>query len=217
MPAPTSTPNSTDNDDSRDPWPSLVAELDATERGYVLGRLAIAGPDGDIATSVLTGAAGARCAEVLGRIAALGRTHRLRLMDRLAREVLLPVPAGIEQVHPDAWPPILEPESSETIRLIAADDAPPVLRTSAQAILAVRAASADHVADAAFPHGAPAPDDPAHAGPPSADAITCALLTASRVASLNARSRACRSCRSVNAIPPMSLVTGRRQLKISCC
>ena len=118
----------------------LLAELDAGERGFVLGRLATAGAGGDLTDAVVAGVAGRRCAAVLERVANLPRAERLRLMDALGRDGLGPVPAGTEHLHPDALRPLLEPESSATLGFFLNDGLPPVLRATAAAVLAERPA-----------------------------------------------------------------------------
>lgn len=118
----------------------LVADLDAGERGFVLGRLSTMRGEGVVAESPLAGEAGRRCAEAMERIEALPRTERLRLMNALAGEALAPFPAGLEHVHPDTLRALLAEESAATIRLLAAGaDAPAVLRETAEQVLAERA------------------------------------------------------------------------------
>lgn len=168
--------------------PVLLAELDAGERGFVLGRLATVGPNDDLSDAVLAGAAGRRCAAVLAHVAALPRPERMHLLDVLGREGLDPIPAGTEHLHPDALRPLLQRESSATLAFFTADDVPPVLRETALAVLAERQAGE---APAELPRGGQAAQElrravlatvipvaarPASAGPTARRALPLATL-----------------------------------------
>lgn len=155
----------------------LVADLDAGERGFVLGRLStMRGMRGesDGADCPLAGAAGRRCAEAMERIEALPRPDRFRLMNGLAREALAPIPAGTEHVHPDTLRALLEAESTATIRLLVAPvgpNTPPALLAAAATILAERGVEPDQP-DAASADGSAA----AAGGNAAVDEIRRAVL-----------------------------------------
>jgi hypothetical protein len=110
----------------------VLADLDATERGFVLGLLL--GGEGEPTTTSLAEPAATRCREAVLSIAQLPRAERVRWMGLLAREALAPLPPGIEDVAEDVLREALAPESASTIRVIAAQG-PPVLRQAAAAML----------------------------------------------------------------------------------
>ncbi len=118
-----------------------LADLDAADRGFVLGVLIAGTADAGDSAAVLALAspAGERCADAIRTIAALPRPERMRLLGLFAREALAPLPAGIEDVHPDALREVLRDESVETIRLITANG-PSVLRAVGAAVIALRGA-----------------------------------------------------------------------------
>lgn len=140
---------------------ALVAELDATERGFVLGRLATLGLDPGAPPAPLAEPSGQRCARALAQIAALERSARLDLMKLLAREVVSATPAGSEHIHAHTLAQALATESTDTLRLIArapAGGAPAALRAAALAVVAERrgAGAAAEPDDGADPEQAPA-------------------------------------------------------------
>jgi hypothetical protein len=122
---------------------ALVAELDATERGFVLGRLATLGLDPGAPAAPLAEPSGPRCAQALTRIAQLERPVRLSLMKLLAREVVSATPAGSAHIHPDTLGRALAAESTDTLRVILGAPAGSVPRTIREAARAVVAARAD--------------------------------------------------------------------------
>ena len=129
--------NGTDGTDGTRDSDEALAELDILDRGFVLAALTFAGADAPSVASGLTEPAASRCRAALAAIAARDRAERVRVMGRLARQVLARVPEGIEQVHPARLGALLEAESSDTIRIVAA--APlPSLRAAANAVLTAR-------------------------------------------------------------------------------
>jgi hypothetical protein len=114
---------------------ALVADLDAAERGFLLGLMQSAGTV-DI-TAALRNPSRDRCTAAAAAIADLTRAERARLTSLLAAEALAPIPSGIENVHPDTLRRLLETQSTETIHLIAAD-APAALRAACVTALAER-------------------------------------------------------------------------------
>jgi alkylated DNA nucleotide flippase Atl1 len=131
---------------------AALAELDATERGFLLGISLLAGGDPQHPpVAVLAGAAGGRCRRAAAALHELPRAERLRWAGVLAREALAPVPPAIDEVHPEWLRRILEAESDDVVRLVAVDG-PPALSGAAAAVLADRGAG-----------GAAAPPAPAGA------------------------------------------------------
>jgi hypothetical protein len=114
-----------------------LAELDAQERGFVLGCLVAGRPDASDTVAALPSPSRERCAEALAAFRALPRAERVYLTGVLAREALAPLPAGIENVHPDHLQRALAPESSTTIWLVGRHG-PAGLRTAAELVLARR-------------------------------------------------------------------------------
>jgi hypothetical protein len=109
---------------------AIVADLDATERGFVLGWLLSGSPQPtESLAAVLAPPTGERCARAAVAIAALAHPDRVWLTTRLARDALAPIPAGIENVHADTLREALRAEATETIQLMATD-APPVVRAA---------------------------------------------------------------------------------------
>ena len=133
----------------------ILAELDAAERGLVLGLLAVGGDGGAFVAGIVADPVGERCAAALTAIGARPRAERVRLMSVLAREALAPIPTGIEHVHPDTLQQALEFESADTIRLIAVG-APPTLRAAAIAALVARGDSSADDNDGNAPVTTPA-------------------------------------------------------------
>jgi hypothetical protein len=132
---------------------TIVSDLDALERGFLLGVLVAGGTDQrDVALSLM-GPSADRCADAVQKMLTLPRADRVRHIGALAREALEPVPAGIHNVHPEILRALLDAESSDTIRLIATN-APSIVQAAATATLANRSddpATESHAA-------APAPD-----------------------------------------------------------
>lgn len=115
-----------------DPDDTILDELDATERGFVLGALMLH-PSGraDLA-AVLEQPSDARCAGALARIASLPRAARVRLTGHLAREVVAPIPPGIDAVDDAVLADLFRDESPEIVRLVMRA-APPRVREAAAA------------------------------------------------------------------------------------
>lgn len=124
------------------PLDQALTELDATERGFVLGAL-LAGAidDPDFATP-LDAASGLRCQQALAAIAHLSRTERVKLTGQLATDALSVLPVGIDNVHPDHLRAALDQESASIVQL-AGGELPTFIGAVTAAWLAVNAADGE--------------------------------------------------------------------------
>lgn len=127
----------------------LLTELDAAERGFVLGVLLLHPGGGVDLAAALAPPSDTRCSEVLDRIAALPRPERVKLTRLLAREAVAPIPAGIAEVDQAVLADLVRDEPPEILRLLA-PTAPPPLRQAIAARLGSQVAGCP-----------PAPDLPA--------------------------------------------------------
>ena len=116
------------------PVDEALTELDAVERGFVLGALLAGAADDPTFVGALRGASRERCGRTLQAVAALTREDRVRLTGLLAREARATWPAGIEDVHPDHLRAILDDESTAIVRLVEGN-APASLRAALAARL----------------------------------------------------------------------------------
>ena len=116
------------------PDDSDLADLDATERGFVLGLLLGAENEPGAMAANLAEPAATRCREAVQAIAELPRTERVRWIGLLAREALAPLPTGIEDVAEDILCQTLAFESPSTIRAVA-EKGPPTVQQAAAAVL----------------------------------------------------------------------------------
>ncbi len=132
------------------PDDSVLADLDATERGFVLGQLLGAENKPGATETNLAEPAATRCREAVQAIAELPRPERVRWIGLLAREALAPLPTGIEDVAEDILCEALTFESASTIRVVAAQG-PPTLQQAAVAVLQRRARTATDEGDRGGP------------------------------------------------------------------
>ncbi|HEY4187760.1 MAG TPA: hypothetical protein VGP07_21980 [Polyangia bacterium] len=119
------------------PFAAALAELDATERGFVLGALLLGTADDVAVTAPLLSPSRERCAEALAALRALPRADRLRATGAMAREAMAAFPAGIDQVAVEHLEETLAGESAEILRVVARD-APACVRLVAQRLSAER-------------------------------------------------------------------------------
>jgi len=98
----------------------ILDQLDAGERGFVLGALLLQSSADSDPSAALESPSDVRCREALARIAALSRSARVKLTQHLAREVVSPIPAGIEDVDESVLAALLRDEAPEILRLVAA-------------------------------------------------------------------------------------------------
>jgi len=113
----------------------ILDPLDAAERGFVLGALLLH-PSGDTDPAArLEVPSDARCGDALARIAALPRSERVKLTRQLAREVVAPLPAGLEEVDQAILANLLHDEPPDVLHLIARA-APPSVRQAIASRLA---------------------------------------------------------------------------------
>lgn len=136
---------------------AILGELDAAERGFVLGVL-LSGA-GATTTSALEPPSRERCADALGAIGRLARAPRVRLTHALAHDVVPAVPAGIEEVDPSYLRAILDDEAPAIVALMSRD-APPALQAAVAASLAARAIAGGSPADRDTEPDADADTDP---------------------------------------------------------
>ena len=147
----------------------ILDPLDAAERGFVLGALLLHPSGGADPSAWLEPPSDARCGEALARVAALPRSDRVKLTRQLAREVVAPIPAGIETVEEAVLADLLRDEPPDILRLVAPTALP--VRRAIAARLAVeppspptlgqghpadRPSSRDRAGRATAPAGSPA-------------------------------------------------------------
>jgi hypothetical protein len=132
-----------------------MADLDAVERGFVLGVFLAnrAGASGsrpqtgpgpaseageagmEETVSRLAEPSAGRCREAIRALANLARSERVRAIGLLAQEALSPLPAGFESVSPDLLHGVLARESVPVIRLLGAPGSGPSAASSPQLFL----------------------------------------------------------------------------------
>jgi len=144
----------------------ILDRLDAGERGFVLGALLLQPSGGSDPSAGLEPPSDTRCGEALARIAALPRGERVKLTRQLAREVVAPIPAGIEAVNPAVLAALLGGEPPDILRLVART-APPWLRQEMDARLAGE------------PSLGPAPAHPPEASPSQGSSARAAVAVPS--------------------------------------
>lgn len=182
---------------------AIVGELDAAERGFVLGVLLGGGDDagGATTTAALESPSRERCADALVAIGRLARAQRVRLTSALAHDVVPAFPAGLEELDPSYLRRLLDDETPAILGLISRD-APPAVQTAVAASLTRRSAGPGSAGDTA-----PAPDlEPnADVDPDAAD--TDPDLRADLAATAGARGDGDRRPREAVAEPPATVVT----------
>jgi hypothetical protein len=131
------------------PIDAALSELDATERGFVLGLLLLGAADNDDATAPLLPPSRERCAEALAALRALPRGERLRATGAMARDAMAPLPAGIENVAVEQLRVALGGESAQTLALVA-HETPAGVKAAARDLLAMMnsAGAAERAVDA---------------------------------------------------------------------
>jgi hypothetical protein len=117
------------------PFSALLAELDATERGFVLGALLLGTADDVDVTAPLLSPSRGRCTEALDALRTLPRADRLRATGAMARDAMAAFPAGIENVAVEYLEEALAGEPAELLR-VNARDAPGCVRLAAQRLSA---------------------------------------------------------------------------------
>jgi hypothetical protein len=114
------------------PW----EDLDAPERGFVLGALMLGATGG--AAERLAGPAHERCAATLRALAVLDRPARARVLAGLAREATDPVPPGMAKLHPSWFEEVLADEPSELVLALTAACALAGLAQAGRDVIAAR-------------------------------------------------------------------------------
>ena len=107
-----------------------VATLALEEKGFVLAAALARTPPAEAARR-LTGPAGPRCAAALEALAQAERPARASAIAELLALARAPLPAGIENVHPDWLRDRLASEPSAVVRAITAGLPDPVRRVAA--------------------------------------------------------------------------------------
>jgi hypothetical protein len=133
------TPDRSEIPPARDDPQAIVGELDAAERGFVLGVLLHGGEEGGAAAiaAALESPSRERCADALTAIWRLARAPRVRLTRALAHDVVPAFPAGIDEVDPSYLRAILDDEAPAIVGLLSRD-APPVVQAAITASLSRR-------------------------------------------------------------------------------
>lgn len=115
---------------------SLFAELDAGERGFLVGLFSVAAAERAGVVAALAPPEAIRCGRVLSALELLPRPDRAEVLARLAREVVAVFPAGVQHVHASWLQERLVRESPPVLQLLADNPScPPPLRNLVHAIL----------------------------------------------------------------------------------